>query len=346
MPAIDGFAMPEALVVDSSSATGTYAKFVAEPWETGFGHTLGNALRRVLLSSLEGVAPATVRIDGVPHEFSTIPDVLEDVTEIVLNLKQLRVLCEGELPRTLELYADKAGPVTAAAIKEDGLTTVLNRDLPVCTLDSDRPVRMEIVIDRGRGYRASDLNKHEDQPIGVIPIDSLFSPVTRVSYDVQQCRVGNRTDYDRLEIQVWTDGRITPEAAMRTAASILQRHLNVFIITSPDQLPEEDRLTDEERQLLDKLSAGVEALELSVRAKNCLQNADIDNLGFLVVKSEAEMLKYRNFGKKSLDEIKERLASMGLSLEMTIPDNIMAALKQRLEKAALAEEATEEEEKG
>jgi len=338
MSALDGFAMPESLVVEESTATPNYAKFIAEPWEKGFGHTLGNALRRVLLSSLEGVAPSTVRIDGVPHEFSTMPDVIEDVTEVILNLKKLRVLCEGELPRTLELVASKAGPVTAADIKEDGVTTILNPDLLICTLDRDRTVRMEIEIQRGRGYQAGELNKRDDQPIGVIPVDSLFSPVTRVAYDVQQCRVGNRTDYDRLEIQVWTDGRITPEDAVRTAAAILQRHLTVFTISSQDQIPQEERLNDAELDLLNKLAADVSELELSVRAKNCLQNAEIENIGVLVCKTESEMLKYRNFGKKSLDEIKEKLAAMGLALEMPIPSNIHEALKQRLEKVADEEE--------
>lgn len=332
MLAVESFAMPEALVVEESTSTNTYARFVAEPWEKGFGHTLGNALRRVLLSSLEGVAISSVRIDGVPHEFSTIPDVIEDVTEIILNLKRLRVQCEGDLPRTLELVATKAGPVTAAAIHEDGVTQVLNPDLHICTLDRNRKVRMEIEITAGRGYVASDQNKDADQPIGVIPVDSLFSPVTRVAYDVQQCRVGNRTDYDRLEFQVWTDGRITPEEAVRTAAGILQRHLTVFTLSSQDQIPQEDRLNEEELELLNRLCADVADLELSVRAKNCLQNAEIDNVGTLVGKTESEMLKYRNFGKKSLDEIKEKLAVLGLALEMPISEGVARALRQRLEK--------------
>ncbi|MDT8389581.1 MAG: DNA-directed RNA polymerase subunit alpha [Lentisphaeria bacterium] len=332
MSAIDGFAMPESLVIDEATATPTYAKFIAEPWEKGFGNTLGNALRRVLLSSLEGVAVSSVRIDGVAHEFSTIPDVLEDVTEIILNLKKLRVSCDGDLPRTLELVADKAGAVTAAAVREDGVTTILNPELHICTLDRDRPVRIELEICKGRGYRLGEQNKRADQPIGVIPIDSLFSPVERMAYDVQQCRVGNRTDYDRLELQVWTDGRVSPEDAVRTAATILQRHLTVFTISSQDQIPQEERLNEEELELLNKLSCNVADMDLSVRAKNCLQNAEIDTVGTLVSKAESEMLKFRNFGKKSLDEIKEKLALTGLALEMPVAENVAEALRQRREK--------------
>lgn len=338
MSAIDGFAMPESLVIDEATATPTYSKFIAEPWEKGFGNTLGNALRRVLLSSLEGVAVSSVRIDGVAHEFSTIPDVLEDVTEIILNVKKLRVSCEGDLPRTLELVADKAGIITAAAIQEDGVTTILNPDLPIFTLDKDRPIRIELEICKGRGYRLGDQNKRDDQPIGVIPIDSLFSPVERVAYDVLQCRVGNRTDYDRLELQVWTDGRLSPEDAVRTAATILQRHLTVFTISSQDQIPQEERLNEEELQLLNKLSCNVADMDLSVRAKNCLQNAEIDTVGTLVSKAESEMLKFRNFGKKSLDEIKEKLAMMGLALEMPVAENVAEALRQRQEKLQEEEE--------
>lgn len=343
MSAIDGFAMPESLVLEEATATPTYSKFIAEPWEKGFGNTLGNALRRVLLSSLEGVAVSSVRIDGVAHEFSTIPDVLEDVTEIILNLKKLRVSCEGDLPRTLELVANKAGTITAAAIQEDGVTTVLNPELTICTLDRDRPIRMELEICKGRGYRLGEQNKRADQPIGVIPIDSLFSPVERVAYDVQQCRVGNRTDYDRLELQVWTDGRLSPEDCVRTAATILRRHLTVFTISSQDQIPQEERLNEEELELLNKLSCNVADMDLSVRAKNCLQNAEIDTVGTLVSKAESEMLKFRNFGKKSLDEIKEKLAMMGLALEMPVAENVLEALRQRQEKLQEEEEVEEED---
>ena len=329
MPASENFTMPVGVAMDEESATPTYARFIAEPWEKGFGHTLGNALRRVLLSSMEGVAVSALKIDGVPHEFSSIPDVIEDVTEVVLNIKQLHLQCDGDVPRTLELFAEKAGPVTAADIREDGVTHVLNPDLVICHLDKERPVRMELEIARGRGYRPAEENKRDDQPIGTIPVDCLFSPVERVRYDVQACRVGQRTDYDRLEMDVWTDGRITPKAAFRQAATLLRDHLGVFVEEEEEQAG--SRLVSaEERELLDKLCTSVNDMELSVRAKNCLNNAQVRVVGQLVQKTESEMLKYRNFGKKSLEEIKERLTDMDLSLGMTLKDEVRAALDERL----------------
>ncbi len=332
MPGIEGFALPSAVQMDTATAGSRYAKFVAEPWENGFGHTIGNALRRVLLSSMEGVAVSSVRIDGVAHEFTTIPGVVEDVTEIILNIKKLRLQCEGDLPRTLELYADKAGPVTAAAVREDGVTKVLNPDLLICTLDEDRPLRVEMEICKGRGWRPAEENKREDHPIGVIPVDCLFSPVERVRYDVQACRVGQRTDYDRLELEIWTDGRITPQDALTRAAFLLREHLAVF--GAPQEAmpaPEPVRVTTpEEEELLAKLMLSVNVLELSVRAVNCLNTAQIRVLGELVEKTEPEMLKFRNFGRKSLQEIKAKLAEYGLSLGMSLSDPVREALKQRL----------------
>jgi DNA-directed RNA polymerase subunit alpha len=322
--------MPSALEIDEATATTTYAKFTAEPWENGFGHTLGNALRRVLLSSMEGVAVASVRIDGVAHEFTSIPNVIEDVTEIILNVKRLRLQCDGETPRTLELYADKAGPVTAAAVRDDGVTTVLNPDLLICTLDKDKPFRMELEISRGRGYRPAEENKREDHPIGVIPVDCLFSPVERVRYDVQACRVGQRTDYDSLELEVWTDGRVSPADAVNRAAGLLREHLAVFADQEEVQAETVQVTSAEDQELLDKLMTSVNELELSVRAVNCLNTAQIRVLGELVEKSEAEMLKYRNFGKKSLQEIKEKLAELDLGLGMTLRDGVRDALHQRL----------------
>ena len=324
MPALEGFSMPTELVVDQESATPTYARFVSEPWEKGFGHTLGNALRRVLLSSMEGVAVATVRIDGVQHEFTCIPDVVEDVTEIILNIKKLRLQCEGDLPRIIELFADKAGPVTAAALCEDGVTHVLNPDLVICTLEKDRPLRMELEIDAGRGYRPAEENKREDHAIGVIPIDCLFSPIERVRYDVQACRVGQRTDYDRLEIDVWTDGRISPRDAMHRAAALLREHVSVFTVQDDEPVQAVQITSAEDQDLLEKLCTSVNDIELSVRAKNCLNTAQIRVLGHLVEKNEAEMLKYRNFGKKSLNEIKDKLAELGLSLGMTFDPSLLS----------------------
>lgn len=331
MPGLEGFALPSELVVDESTATATYAKFVAEPWENGYGHTIGNALRRVLLSSMEGVAVASVRIDGIPHEFSCIPDVVEDVTEIILNIKKLRLQCDGDVPRKLELVARKAGPVTAACVQEDGVTTVVNPDLVICTLDKDRLLRMELEIARGRGYRPAEENKREDQPIGVIPIDCLFSPIERVRYDVQACRVGQRTDYDSLEFEVWTDGRINPQEAVRRAANLLREHLAVFVGAEETVVSNVQITSEEDQELLSKLLTSVNEMELSVRAVNCLNTAQIRVLGELVDKTEAEMLKYRNFGKKSLQEIKMKLSDMGLGLGMTLKEEIKEALWQKLE---------------
>jgi DNA-directed RNA polymerase subunit alpha len=332
MPGLEGFALPSALQLDAATATTRYAKFVAEPWENGFAHTIGNALRRVLLSSMDGVAIASVRIDGVAHEFSTIPGVVEDVTEIILNLKKLRLTCDGDLPRTIELYADKAGEVTAAAVREDGVTTVLNPELLICTLDEDRPLRMELEICTGRGWRPAEENKREDHPIGVIPVDCLFSPVDRVRYDVQACRVGQRTDYDRLELEIWTDGRVSPQDALTRAAFLLREHLAVFGSAQDVALPQVPVhvASAEDQELLDKLCLSVNVLELSVRAVNCLNTAQIRVLGELVEKNEAEMLKFRNFGKKSLQEIKAKLGDLGLSLSMTLKDEIREAMKQKL----------------
>ncbi len=327
-----GFAMPTTLVVDKATATANYARFTAEPWEKGYGHTIGNAMRRILLSSMEGVAITAIKIDGVAHEFTTIPDVVEDVTEVVLNIKHLHVTSEGELPRKLELYADKAGAVTAANVKEDGVTAVLNPELVICHLDQDRPLRIEIEIDRGRGYRPADENKLEDQPIGVIPVDSLFSPVERVRYDVQACRVGQKTDFDRLELEVWTDGRLDPQVAVYEAAKILRDLTAVFVASGEaEKAKAAPAITNpEDEEFVEKLMKPVNELELSVRAKNCLSNAEIHVVGELVEKNEAELLKFRNFGKKSLDEIKDSLQQLGLDLGMTLKEEVRAEIKNRV----------------
>jgi DNA-directed RNA polymerase subunit alpha len=335
MPGIEGFELPDALVVDEATATPRYARFIAEPWENGFGHTVGNALRRVLLSSMEGVAVSSIRIDGVSHEFSSIPDVLEDVMLIILNIKKLKFSCDGSLPRTLELCADEAGEVTAAKIREDGVATVLNPEQVICTLDKSRPLRMELELERGRGYRAAEENKREDHAIGTIPVDCLFSPIERVRYDVQACRVGQHTDYDRLELEVWTDGRIDPRDAVVRAAKILREHLAVFADSEGTALAGAAStpvtgLTDDEKELVEKLCASVSSLELSVRAVNCLNSAEITCLGELVEKSESQMLKYRNFGRKSLQEIKLKLENRGLALEMILADNVKEEMKRQL----------------
>lgn len=332
MAGLENFELPQSVVVEESSATAKYAKFIAEPWEKGFGLTIGNALRRVLLSSIEGVAVASVKIDGVAHEFSSIPGVMEDVMEIILNIKQLKLSGEGSFPRRIELYAEEAGPVTAANIVEDGFTQVLNPELHICTLDSNQPLRMELELRKGRGYIFSEDNKHEEQAVDTIPIDSHFSPVERVRYDVQACRVGQHTDFDRLEIEIWTDGRINPRKALSQAAQILRGHLLVFSNGGLTAMlaPPAVGLSDEERELVRKLCIGINDLELSVRAVNCLSQANINFLADLVEKSETQMLKFRNFGKKSLQEINEKLEEHGLSLEMTLDENVKEELLRQI----------------
>ena len=337
MPVKEKFTMPEGMVQDEQTATSQYGKFVIEPLEKGFGHTLGNALRRALLSSMEGVAVTAVRIDGVLHEFATLSGVVEDVTEIILNMKRVHFLCDGDLPRTLELRATKAGPVTAAAIVEDGVTTVINKDQLICTLDREIPFRMEIEIDRGCGYRPSEDNKKSDHPAGTITVDSLFSPVERVRYIVSDCRVGQRTDYDSLELEVWTDARIVPQEAVQKSAQLLREYLGIFVGETAEEKivvgkgGKKVQISAEEQEQLDRLLTPVGEIEFSVRAKNCLNNADIVVLGQLIEKTESEMLKYRNFGKKSLQEIKSKLQELGLSLGMAIKEEVRVAFHQKLE---------------
>ncbi|MBR4674432.1 MAG: DNA-directed RNA polymerase subunit alpha [Victivallales bacterium] len=325
-----GFECPKEIKVVEQ--TPTYVRIKAEPWENGYGHTVGNAMRRVLLSSMEGVAVTSIKIDGVSHEFSSIPGVMEDVMKIVLNVKKLKFNCQGSLPMTLELKADEAGVVTAANIREDAFVDVINKDQVICTLDRDMDFRMELVIDRGRGYRPSEENKSSDQVIGTIPVDSLFSPVERVRYDVQDCRVGQHTDYDSLEMEIWTDGRILPLEAVNKAAEILRSMFSVFLVpdagSENQQLPPSAGLNEEEKELLEKLKLEVSTLELSVRAVNCLESQNIKYLGGLVEKSENQMLKFKNFGRKSLSEIKEKLQAMGLSLEMNLSDNLKDELQR------------------
>lgn len=334
MPDIAKFAMPNRLIIEEETVSETYAKFVAEPLEKGFGHTLGNAMRRVLLSSLEGVSTSSIRIDGVPHEFSTIPNVIEDVTEIVLNFKKIHYSCSGTMPRTLELRVNRAGAVTAGDIATDGVTQVLNPDQHIFTIDKATEVFIEIEIDKGRGYRPAEENKRDDQPIGVIPIDCLFSPVKRVSYDVYECRVGQRTDYDRLELEIHTDGRIAPEDALKQAGQILSEHL--FLFTNLDGKEEDNTASlitsAEDEALLRKLLRRVTDLELSVRAQNCLDSANIHLIGELLQRPEAEMLKYRNFGQKSLSELKEKLGDLGLHLNTEIKETVRIAFENELEK--------------
>src|SRR5690242_1696977 len=313
------FEMPKRLTKEESSATDTYAKFVAEPFETGYGHTIGNSLRRVLLSSLEGAAITSIKVDGAMHEFATIDGVVEDVTDIVLNLKKIKLKAHTRDEQVLLLSANKDGAVTAADIQLNQNVELVNPDQHICMLDKKKKFEMELTIKIGRGFCPSDENKKPGQAIGVVAIDSLFSPVTRVRYAVEAARVGNRTDYDRLILEIWTDGRLTPDDALTQASAILAHHLDVFVGYDKNAVEFEEVVDkqDEEKSKMKKLlNMSVNEIELSVRAANCLNNANITTVGQLAQKTEGEMLKYRNFGKKSLNEIKDKLQQLGLSLGM------------------------------
>ncbi len=331
--------MPKRLTKEDSTATPTYAKFVAEPFETGYGHTIGNSLRRVLLSSLEGAAITSVKIDGAMHEFTTIDGVVEDVTDIVLNLKKILFKAHVREAQTLLLTANKEGVVTAGDIQLNQNVECVNPKQIICTLDRKKKLEMELEVKVGRGFLPGDENKKADQSIGVIAIDSLFSPVTRVRYAVESARVGQRTDYDRLLIEVWTDGRISPDDALTQASAILQHHLDVFVGYDKNAVEFEevaDKQDDEKSKMKKMLNMSVNEIELSVRAANCLNNANITTVGQLAMKTEAEMLKYRNFGKKSLNEIKDKLTALGLSLGMNIDPALLEAPKEEA-KTAVAE---------
>ena len=323
--------MPKRLTKEESTATDTYAKFIAEPFETGYGHTVGNSLRRVLLSSLEGAAITSVKIDGAMHEFTTIDGVVEDVTDLVLNLKKVKLKAHNREPQSLLLSVNKDGDVTAGDIQLSQNIELVNPKQHICTLDRKKKFEMEMEIKVGRGFLPADENKKPEQSIGVIPIDSIFSPVTRVRYAVENARVGQRTDYDRLLMEIWTDGRITPDDALTQASAILQHHLDVFVGYDKNavEFEEAEAKQDDERAKLKKLlNMSVNEIELSVRAANCLNNANITTVGQLAMKSEQEMLKYRNFGKKSLNEIKEKLAALGLTLGMQFEPELLEGPKE------------------
>ena len=320
------FQLPNRLVKDEQTATPTYSKYTAEPFETGYGHTIGNSLRRVLLSSIDGAGISSIRIEGVQHEFQSIDGVVEDVTDIVLNLKKILVRSHKRDAVKLILDVTKEGPVTAADIQPDSNIEILNPQQVICTIDKARRFFAEIEIKTGRGYVSGDENKTPDQPIGVIAIDSLFSPVSLVKYAVENTRVGHMTDFDRLILEVTTDGRITPDDALKQASSILKHHLDVFDNVSQENVEfdsEQNEVSEEQNKLRKLLNMSVNEIELSVRAANCLNNANITTVGELAMKTEQEMLKYRNFGKKSLNEIKSKLEQLGLSLGMKIDERLL-----------------------
>jgi DNA-directed RNA polymerase subunit alpha len=327
---------PRRLETEDDEQTRNYGRFWCEPLERGFGVTLGNALRRVLLSSLQGAAVTTIRIKGVLHEFSTIPGVMEDVADVILNLKEARLRMHVEGPRTLRVHRSGEGVVRAGdLVSDDSAIEVLNPELRIMTLNPEADVELEVTVGSGKGYRPAEKNKTEEMPIGTIPIDSIFSPVLKVNYTVTPARVGRETDFDRLNIEVWTDGAVSPADAVAFAAKILKDQLTIFINFEE---PTEAMLpgAEEAEPLNPNLFRSVDELELSVRSANCLQNANIKYIGELVQRTEADMLKTKNFGRKSLNEIKEVLASMGLSLGMTL-DNFPA--RKDLEKIRESREA-------
>lgn len=320
------FELPKKLTKDEKTATNTYSMYVAEPFEGGYGHTIGNSYRRVLLSSIEGAAICSVKIEGVQHEFQSIDGVLEDVTDIVMNLKKVLIKSHKKEPFVLHIRVDKEGEVTAGDIELINDVEILNPEQIICTLNKKQKFAAELEVKIGRGFYIAEENKREDQAIGVIPIDSLFSPVRLVKYSVENTRVGKMTDYDKLFIEIWTDGRVTPDEALKEATAIIKHHLDVFDKVSAQEYgfeTETKEISEEQNRLRKLLNMSVNEIELSVRAANCLNNANITTVGELCMKTEQEMLKYRNFGKKSLSEIKERLTQLGVSLGMKIDERLL-----------------------
>ncbi len=321
--------MPKGIAIEESSFTRTYGRFVAEPLERGYGLTLGNALRRVLLSSIPGAAVVAVKIEGVLHEFSTIPGIVEDVTEIVLNLKQIRLRLHTEHPKTLYLKATARGAVTAASIDGDPDVEILTPDQHIANLAEDGSLRMELTVDHGRGYVPAEVFRKSYNSIGLIPLDASFSPVVKISFHVENCRVGERTDYDRLIVDVHTDGTVRPDEAMSHAAKLLRDHLALFLSFGEEAEEAAEEGGDADYlKMRDLLGKPVEELELSVRSANCLRANNIFTIGDLVHKTESEMLKYRNFGRKSLAELIEILKNMNLSFGMKIDQYVDAKKKK------------------
>jgi DNA-directed RNA polymerase subunit alpha len=311
-----GFQKPKRLVANTETLTERYGQFTAQPFQRGFGTTIGNSLRRVLLSSIEGAAITAIRIEGVDHEFSPIPGVVEDATDIILNLKQVPFKVMGEGLKTVRLVSDKSGEIFSGQIQTDADVEVLDRNLHIATVSEGGKLDIEMRLKLGRGYVSADKNFDEDLAIGFIPIDSVHSPVRKVNFSVEAARLGQMTDYDKLTLEVWTNGAISPQDAIGHAAKLLKDHMTIFI--NFEELPEaaeqpEERSMD---RISDQLNRSVEELELSVRSYNCLKNAGIQSIGELVQKSESEMLRTKNFGRKSLNEIKEILHGMGLALGM------------------------------
>ncbi len=314
------FQMPKRLDCEEASYTPTFGRFFAEPFERGYGVTLGNSLRRILLSSIEGSSVTSIRIEGVKHEFSTIPGIMEPVTDVILNIKGLILKSHSKVAKTAYIKVNKAGQIKGKDIICDETIEVINPDHYIATLTQDTPLNIELEVARGRGYVPSDLNKKEGLPIDTIAIDSIFTPITKINFYVENTRVGQRTDYDRLVLEIWTNGSIQPKEALLYAANILQRHLDVFVSYGqlPEEKEEEEEISAEEQAQYEKLRLPISELELSVRSANCLKEANIKSIAELVKKTETELLGFRNFGKKSLSEIDDLLKAMGLHLGMKV----------------------------
>ena len=309
------FEMPKRLEVDKATLTKTYGKFVAEPFERGYGTTIGNSMRRILISSIDGAAVTNIKVNGMLHEFSSVEGVLEDGAQIVLNIKKLAFRYHGKGTKQVVVDVKRQGPIQARDIQTDETVEIVNPDMHICTLTKDVPFRLEMEIGRGRGYVSAEKNKKEGSPIGAIPVDSIFSPVVKVNYFVEETRVGQTTDYDRLILEITTNGAMGPEEALLYASNILQRHLDIFV--NYGELPveeEEEEEKEEDTSFREIINKPISELELSVRSANCLEAAQIKTIGDLVQKGEPEMLKYKNFGKKSLSEIMSILTPMGLTL--------------------------------
>lgn len=321
-----GIELPARVVLDDKSKAPTFGRFTVEPFERGFGTTVGNSLRRILLSSVEGAAVTAVKIRGVQHEFSTMPGVKEDVTEVVLNIKGLVVSLHGDEPRTMRLAASGPGDVTADLIEADTNVTIHNPQHLICTLTEGVDFEAELVVGKGRGYQpaSEQYSKQEEQEIGVIPIDAIFSPVQRVRYRVENTRVGQKTNYDKLIMDIWTDGTVSPEMVLVEAAKILRKHLNPFVqyfdLGTEQISPEASAAASVDDELIKKLNMSVDELDLTVRASNCLNSAKVKAVADLVTRTEPELLAVRSFGKTSLREVKRKLEEMGLSLGMKLPE--------------------------
>jgi DNA-directed RNA polymerase subunit alpha len=316
-----GFQKPKRLIINTDAGNDRYAGFSAQPFERGFGTTIGNALRRVLLSSIEGAAITAVKIEGVLHEFSSIPGVVEDATDVILNLKQIPLKLHGDEPKLIYLKGTTPGAYTSGNIEHDADIEILDKDIYIGTVSEGGSLQIEMRVENGRGYISADRNFDEGLGIGYIPVDSVHSPVRKVNYFVEAARLGQVTDYDKLTIEIWTNGSITPQDALGLAAKLVKDHMQIFIQFEEKTEPTEEVQEVRHDAVIEHLNKSVDELELSVRSYNCLKNANIRTIGELVTRSEAEMLKTKNFGRKSLNEIKEILTGMGLSLGMRLDEH-------------------------